>query len=66
MKGFIVPDYMDRMHIAIPALPDWVNSGELAYAMNTQEGFENIPNTLKRIFTGKNLGKQLLKLDDPA
>jgi NADPH-dependent curcumin reductase CurA len=30
-----------------------------------QEGFENIPTTLQRLFTGKNLGKQLLKVADP-
>ena len=54
------------MHIAITELPGWVNSGELAYAVNTQEGFENIPDTLNRLFTGKNLGKQLLKFNDPA
>jgi len=27
-----------------------------------QEGFENIPTTLERLYTGKNLGKQLLKI----
>ena len=30
-----------------------------------QEGFENVPATLTRIFTGANLGKQLLKVADP-
>ena len=66
MKGFIVLDYMDRMHVAIPELLGWVMSGELQYAVDMQEGFENIPDTLTRLFTGKNLGKQLLKLADPA
>jgi len=28
-----------------------------------QEGFENIPATLQRLYAGKNLGKQLLKID---
>jgi NADPH-dependent curcumin reductase CurA len=30
-----------------------------------QEGFENIPATLRRLFEGKNRGKQLLKIADP-
>ena len=66
MKGFIVLDYMDRMHIAVPELLGWVGSGDLVYNVDVQEGFENIPDTLNRLFTGKNLGKQLLKLGDPV
>ncbi|MFT5483599.1 MAG: NADPH-dependent curcumin reductase CurA, partial [Halieaceae bacterium] len=62
MKGFIVLDYMDRAHIAVPDLAGWIASGELVYSVDVQEGFENIPDTLNRLFKGKNLGKQLLKL----
>ncbi|MBT4493833.1 MAG: NADP-dependent oxidoreductase [Gammaproteobacteria bacterium] len=66
MEGFLVVDYLDRSHIAVPELLNWVNSGELKYEEDIQEGFENIPDTFTRLFTGKNLGKQLLKLGDPA
>lgn len=66
MEGFIVIDYMDRMDIAIPDLLGWINSGELVHQEDIQQGFENIPDTLNRLFTGKNLGKQLLKIADPA
>jgi NADPH-dependent curcumin reductase CurA len=44
----------------------WIQSGELVYKEDLQEGFENIPDTLNRLFTGKNLGKQILKIADPA
>jgi NADPH-dependent curcumin reductase CurA len=30
-----------------------------------QEGFDNIPATLQRLYTGQNKGKQLLKIADP-
>ena len=33
--------------------------------IDMQHGFEEIPKTLTRLFTGKNLGKQLLKVTDP-
>ena len=66
MKGFIILDYFDRMDVAIPELLGWVMNGDIAYAVDIQEGFDNIPDTLNRLFTGKNLGKQLLKLADPA
>ena len=63
MEGFIVIDYMDRNHIAIPELLGWISSGELVYQEDIQEGFRNIPATLTRLFSGKNIGKQLLKID---
>ena len=66
MEGFLVVDYLDRSHIAVPDLLNWVNSGELKFAEDVQEGFDNIPDTFTRLFTGKNLGKQLLKLGDPV
>ncbi len=66
MEGFIVIDYMGRAPEAIGELMGWVQSGELKYQVDVQEGFENIPDTLNRLFTGKNKGKQLLKIADPS
>jgi NADPH-dependent curcumin reductase CurA len=47
---------------AIQDLMAWVSSGQLIYQVDLQEGFENIPATLQRLYTGRNLGKQLLKI----
>ena len=66
MEGFIVIDYMDRAMEAIGELMGWIQSGELIYQVDMQEGFDNIPDTLNRLFTGQNLGKQLLKIADPS
>ncbi|MFT6750360.1 MAG: NADPH-dependent curcumin reductase CurA [Candidatus Azotimanducaceae bacterium] len=65
MEGFIVIDYMDRAAIAIEELLTWVQSREIKFQVDVQEGFDNIPDTLQRLFTGKNTGKQLLKIADP-
>jgi NADPH-dependent curcumin reductase CurA len=65
MQGFIVLDYLDRMGEAIDALAGWVMGGEIAWREDIQHGFDNIPATLQRLFTGDNVGKQLLKLADP-
>ena len=65
MQGFIVIDYLDRAPEAIAALTEWVAAGELAWRDDIQEGFENIPATLQRLFDGRNTGKQMLKLADP-
>lgn len=66
MEGFIVLDYLGRSAEAIEALTEWVEAGEIAWREDVQEGFENIPATLQRLFRGENTGKQLLKLADPA
>ena len=66
MEGFIVIDYMDRSHIAVPELLGWIQSGELVHQVDVQEGFDNIPDTLNRLFTGRNLGKQLLTIGEPS
>lgn len=66
MEGFIVIDYMDRAAEAVGELMNWITNDGLIYQVDVQEGFENIPSTLQRLFTGQNLGKQLLKIADPA
>ena len=51
---------------AVTELVGWVQAGKLHYEVDVQEGFENIPATLQRLFTGQNRGKQLLKIADPS
>ncbi len=66
MEGFIVIDYMHRTEEAIGELLQWIQAGQLKYQVDLQEGFDNIPDTLNRLFTGQHLGKQLLKIADPS
>jgi NADPH-dependent curcumin reductase CurA len=65
MEGFIVLDYMDRAGEAVAALSQWIREGRLRHQEDIQEGLENAPATLLRLFEGKNRGKQLLKIADP-
>ncbi len=64
MEGFIVLDYLPRAPEAIKDLSAWVASGELKDRVDVQEGLENAPKTLNRLFAGQNQGKQLLKIAD--
>ena len=64
MEGFIVLDFADRFLEAIIALGTWVSEGKIVYQEDIAEGLENCPETLARLFEGKNLGKQLLKIAD--
>ena len=65
MEGFISMDYMKDAPIVINKISNWIKEGKLAYREDIAEGLENAPDTLSRLFSGKNLGKQLLKLADP-
>ena len=62
MSGFLVSDYASEFARAIDRLESWIRSGELFHKEDVQQGFENIPRTLLRLFSGANFGKQLLKL----
>jgi NADPH-dependent curcumin reductase CurA len=66
MQGFIVMDYLDRLDEAMSDLMTWLGDGKLAWREDIQEGFENIPATLLRLYDGRNKGKQLLKLAEPS
>jgi NADPH-dependent curcumin reductase CurA len=65
MQGFLVSDYASRFAEARQALEQWLDAGMLQAHVDVQEGFERIPTTFLRIFSGANLGKQTLKLADP-
>lgn len=65
MEGFIVLDYLDRAEQAYAEIAGWVMDGKIAWREDIQDGFDNIPATLQRLYNGHNQGKQLLKLADP-
>lgn len=62
MEGFLLSGYEREHQQAIERLTDWIRGGQIKYKEDVQEGFENIPSTLLRLFSGKNFGKQLLRL----
>jgi len=65
VRGFILIDHLAQAGEAIADLSQWLASGEIAVEEDIQEGFENTPKTFLRLFQGKNLGKQLLKIASP-
>lgn len=65
MEGFLILDYVDRFPEAIQALTGWVAAGQIVFEEDVAKGFENAPQTLNRLFMGKNFGKQLLEVAAP-
>lgn len=62
MEGFIFLDYLDRFPEAFARLHEWMTQGHIVYAEDVAEGFELAPATLRGLFEGRNLGKQLLRI----
>jgi len=62
MEGFIVIDYVAKFGDARAQLKKWVDAGELAHQEDVLVGIEKAPEALLRLFSGKNLGKQLVQV----
>ena len=62
MTGFLVFDYQDQFEEAIAVLGQWLDDGTIVSVEDLQQGLENAPETLNRIYHGLNVGKQLLVL----
>ena len=60
---FVAPIGEDgRAGEATDALMKWVGAGRIAWKADVQQGFENAPKTLLRLYSGANFGKQLLEI----
>jgi NADPH-dependent curcumin reductase CurA len=57
---------VSRFGEAIADLGSWVKAGKIKDQLDVIEGLENAPEALRRLFTGENLGKQLVKIADPS
>ena len=62
MQGFIITQYMNRFAEGIAQLAQWFMSGKLKHAESIVEGFENTPRAFIGLFSGENLGKQVVKI----
>jgi len=62
MQGFILLDYRDRFLEAIPQLVQWVQEGRIRYAEDVVDGLENAPSAFRKLFTGANTGKLIVKV----
>ena len=62
MKGFIISEYAARFTEGVMQLGQWRAAGKLKYAETIVEGFENTPQAFIGLFSGENLGKQIVKV----
>ncbi|EIT83656.1 zinc-binding dehydrogenase family oxidoreductase [Fictibacillus macauensis ZFHKF-1] len=66
LQGFIVSNYAEHFAEGAQELGKWVQEGKLKYEENIVEGFDHTIDAFLGLFTGANLGKQLVKVADPS
>ena len=62
MEGFLVRDHFHRYAEVAAQLQSLLLAGRLQYRIDLLEGLEQLPEALDRLFHGRNLGVQLLRL----
>ena len=62
ISGFLLGQFSARFDEGRQRLADWTRDGAIRFAVDVQEGFDNVPATLLRLFHGQNLGKQLCRI----
>lgn len=62
MSGFLLGQFSAHFDEAREQLAAWAGEGKIRFSVDVQEGFDNVPATLLRLFHGQNLGKQLCRI----
>ena len=61
-RFFVVTEWMNEWMDATMILSDLIAEDKILYRETITEGFENAPQALRNVLTGKNFGKQLIKI----
>jgi len=62
MQGFVVAQFADHFKEASEQLAQWVSEGKIKFELTIDEGFDNLPSAFRKLFTGENFGKQVVKV----
>lgn len=66
MEGLLGRDYLPRRQEAYDAMLPLLRSGRLKAKEDVLEGLRAAPTGLARLYSGDNIGKQLLRMDSPS
>jgi NADPH-dependent curcumin reductase CurA len=64
VQGFIVTDFRSRFPEAMADLAQWLKAGKLQYRVDVEDGLENAPQAVKKLFIGANTGKLMVKVSE--
>jgi NADPH-dependent curcumin reductase CurA len=65
VEGLLVGDFATRFGEASERLATWVASGDLEHRETVVEGLENAPDAFLGLFSGDNIGKQVVRVSGP-
>lgn len=66
MEGFNIYQHESDFPRAEAQLTQWLSNGDMRYLEDRMEGIQMMPKALLRLFQGKNLGKQVVRIDPEA
>ena len=61
-RFFVVTEWFKEWREATEELSQWISEGRIKYEETITDGFENAPQGLRDVLSGKNFGKQLIKV----
>ena len=61
-RFFVVTEWMDEWAEATNELSKLISEEKLFYKETITKGFENAPQALRDVLTGKNFGKQIIEI----
>ena len=61
-RFFVVTEWMDEWEDATKEILDLVSKDKMRYRETVTKGFENAPQALRDVLTGKNFGKQIIEI----
>jgi len=64
VEGLLVSDFAPRFAQATEQLAAWVESGDLAHRETVVAGLENAPDAFLGLFSGENIGKQVVRVSE--
>ncbi len=64
-EGFLISQFADRYPEGLTQLTRWLQAGRLKYREDIVDGLENAPRAFIGMLSGRNMGKQLVKLSVP-
>jgi len=62
MRGFLTTDFAAKYEEAVRNLADWIRAGKLKYREDIHEGLESAPASIKKLYSGENQGKLVIRL----
>ena len=62
MEGFVILDYLHRSGEAIAVMAPWAQAGKLTSKLDIVDGLDHFAEALRRLYSGQNFGKQLVKI----